>query len=234
MLTIQQRHQRRATSAFVAVDTVDLLADKLIKMIGERRTTLVRRYLGDAPGRPLIVSGLRLSHQGIGDPVTATTMQSVSVNLVNTWGNHQSVHFGVQRAGETEAQVRDRYDNPAQHTVLHQRKDIIFVELVGWPGSPHQDDRVRIERWNASGVGEETTLAFDDINPVQEIAWEVQGDRERRVELWDEFCDTHRLHYEHPDHQRDAACLHRPATLAENLAVIAHLAHLNEQKGQSA
>lgn len=45
--------------------------------------------------------------------------------------------------------------------------------------------------------------------------------------LRDEFCEVHGQHFEHPDH-RDGGCQGRQSTRAEDLAVLAYLASIQE------
>lgn len=225
--TIEQRYERRDTHGFVVAGTVDLLAEKTIGIIGDRRMTLMRRYLGEGAGTPRLYPGYRLWHGGFGDAVERRAGASVVVHVAGPGQRVDHVGFRVGPLEETEEQARERYQNPGDQW-LGQRRDITFVMLLGWPGEPNLDDRVRIERWNEHGVGEETVVVFDDYDPVQEIGWAVKGDRVRQVQLWDEFCDTHGMHFEHPDHQR-MGCVGRQSTLAENLAVLAHLAKVKEQ-----
>lgn len=229
MLPIEKRCQRRDTNAFVTPETVDPLADKLVGIIADRRMTKMHRYLGENSGTPRLFAGMRVDHAARGDGVNRRPGVSVGVYLTSQGRGLEGVAFSIDRDDDTEEQVRDRYHHPEKQW-LGQRRDITFVELSGWPGSPGREDSVRIEYWNQHGVGQETLIVFDDVDPVEEIAWDVKGDRERRVYLWDEFCDTHGLHFEHPDHKA-AGCKGRKSTRAEDLAVLAHLAQLNADGG---
>lgn len=221
-----RRCQSRATNAFVVSETVDALAEKMVGIIGDRRMIKVHRYLGDGGGRPRVFAGLRVDRRSRDDGVYRRAGQSVSVYLARDSRGLEGISFGVRVDDETEDHVRDRYHHPEKQW-LGQRSEITFVELKGWPGSPGREDSIRIEYWNENGVGQETILVFDDADPIQEIAWEVKGDTERYVLLWDEFCDTHNLHFEHPDHVA-AGCKGRKSTRAEDLAVLAHLAERND------
>lgn len=223
MWPIEKRCQQRDTSAFVVAETVDLLADKLVGIIGDRRMTKMHRYLGDHGGTPRLFAGQRPDHRANGGPVNRREGQSVTVYLASQARGLESVGIGIGlHESETEEQVRHRYHHPEEQW-LGQRRDITLVQLDGWPGSPCRDDQIRIEYWNEHGVGQETILVFDDVDHIEEIAWHAKGDPERRVYMWDEFCDAHGLHFEHPDH-RAGACKGRQPTLAENLAVLAEIA----------
>lgn len=225
-LSIRQRCRRRETSGFVVPETVDLLTDRLLEVVGDRRMTLMHRYLGERPGTPRLFAGYRLWHGGLGEPVSITTGRGVSVVLRGPGQRSHVVGFRVAPHVETEKQARDRYDNPGEQW-LGQRREITFVEVRGWPHEPHPEDHVRVEHWNENGLGEETIVAFDDMDPVEEIAWDVKGDLERHVHMWREFCDEHGLHFEHPDHQR-TACTGRRSTRAEDLAILAYLDQTKE------
>jgi hypothetical protein len=217
---IDKRCQRRDTRAFVTTETVDLLAEKMVGIIGDRRMTKMHRYLGERGGVPEVHAGLRVDHRAYGGGVNRTPGRSVGVYL-NGRGL-AGVSFSVHLDDETDEQVAERYHHPEKQW-LGDRRNITHVELRGWPGSPSREDSIRIEYWNDYGVGQETLIVFDDLDPIQEIAWDVKGDRERRVLLWDEFCDAHGLHFEHPDHQ-SAGCKGRQSTRAEDLAMLAVLA----------
>lgn len=229
MWPIEKRCQRRDTAAFVAPETVDLLGEKMIGIIADRRMTKMHRYLGENAGTPRLFPGLRLWHGGFNGPTYARPRMSASVSLAS--GLYPYEGIGIGFADETEAHVRDRYHHPEKHW-LGQRRDITFVELDGWPGSPGRDDRIRIEHWNSNGVGQETILVFDDVDHIQELAWEVQGSKERHVYMDDGWCTTHDRHFEDPDHASQIGrCALRRATVVENLRVLVGLAEQREQSG---
>jgi hypothetical protein len=222
MLGIEKRAAMRDTCSFVTTETVDALAAKLIGMVGDRRMTMMRRYLGERGGTPEVLAGLRIDYRGF-QPVNHRPGMGVGIHL--TPGIH-GVGFSVQRTSETEAQVRERYHHPEKHW-LGRREDIVLVELRGWPGQPQRDDMIRVERWNQHGVGEEIIVVFDDVDLLEEIAWDVKGDKERQVHMWDEFCTLHNQHFEHPGHREfadRAHCTGRPPTRGETLAALAALA----------
>jgi hypothetical protein len=225
---IEKRCERRVTHGFVAAETVDHLAEKMVGVIGDRRISVMHRYLGERAGTPSLVAGYRLWHGGISDAITRTPGHGVSVCLRGPGDRNYSVRFSVGPHEETEEQARERYHHPEEQ-FLGQRREITLVMVQGFPGEPHPDDRVRIETWDENGVGEEKIVAFDPIDPFQEVAWDVKGDRVRYVQFHDEFCDTHGLHFENPDHRR-SGCSSRQSTSAEDLAVLAYLAQLNERR----
>jgi hypothetical protein len=229
VLTIEKRAEMRDTCSFVTTKTVDVLAAKLIGIVGDRRMTVIRRYLGERGGSPTVATGLRLNQRGYGPPVQHRLGRGVSIHLMP---GIEGIGFSVQRDSDTEDEVRERYHHPERHW-LGRREDMIYVELRGWPGQPHKDDAVRIERWNSNGVGEEIIVAFDDFDLLEEIAWDVKGDERREVHMWDEFCDFHGLHYEHPSHERTGQCRGRPPTRGETLTVLGLIASIAEAKADT-
>lgn len=216
MISIEQRAQSRDTYAFVTFMTVDVLARKLIGMVGDRRMSMMRRYLGDHGGTPDVLAGLRIDRRGF-QPISHRLGVGVGVHLRP--GIH-GIGFSVQRSSETEEQARERYHHPEKE-FLGRREELIYVELHGHPGEPHREDRIRVERWNEHGVGEEIIVVFDDVELLEEVAWDVKGDQVREVHMWDEFCTVCSLHFEHHLHHRTAACKGRPPTRGETLAALA-------------
>lgn len=227
MLPIEKRCGLRDTNAFVTPETVDMLADKLIGIIADRRMTKMHRYLGERSSTPRLFPGLRVDRRAYGDGVNRRAGQSVSVYLASEARSLEGVGFSAWRDTEPEEKVAHRYHHPEEQW-LGQRRDITFVELDGWPGSPGREDSIRVEYWNEHGVGQETVLVFDDIDVIEEIAWDVKRDPLRQVYLWNSFCDVHGLHFEHPAH-KGQGCKGRNSTRAEDLAVIAYLAQINEE-----
>lgn len=220
MLTIEKRAEQPHTVAFVTFMTVDVLARKMIGIIGNRRMTKVRRYLGDSAGTTDVMAGLYLDHRGFSDAITHCLARSVGVHLTRRGGAIEGFGFSLDRDDETEAEVRERYHHPEKHW-MGRREEITLVELDGWPGSPQRTDRIRIETWNKHGVGQEVIIVFDDLDVLEEIAWDIKGDIVREVCMWDEFCTVHNLHYEHHLHERSGACEGRPPTRGETLAALA-------------
>lgn len=230
MLPIEQRCTRVTTRAFVTADTVDALADKMLGIIGDRRAIRLDQYLGDHAGIPELVPGQRVWHCGIGDPVRRTARQSMYVTLGSHIHGVKGVGFSIGHNDDTEDDLIARYNSKQDPRA---RRDLTVVSLNGCPGEPRPKDNIRVEHWNKDGVGRATTLVFDDILVVEELAWDIKGDRERRVHLWDEYCDTHDMHVEHPEHPQ-RGCSPRTATLAENLDVLAHLARTTPSSGVGA
>lgn len=223
MLSIEKRCQQRHTASFVTPETVDLLGEKMIGIIADRRMSKVHRYLGEDRGTPEVRTGLRVWPGGFSGPTTLRPGQSASVNLASRKHLLEGIGIGVLMPNEDESTVRDRYHHPEKNW-LGQRREITLVELDGWPGSPSLEDQIRIERWNEHGVGQETTVVFDDLDPVQEIFWDVKGDSERRVYMDDSFCIVHERHMEDPQHKYEAACSLRRSTRAEDLRALAAIA----------
>lgn len=227
MWPIEKRCQQRHTVAFVAAETVDLLAEKMIGIVADRRMTKAHRYLGDRGGEPDLRTGLRVWPGGFDGRTRLRSGESASIHLASSRYSFEGIGFSVRMPNEGEGMVRDRYHHPEKHW-LGERREITLVELDGWPGSPARDDRIRVEYWNEHGVGQETIVVFDDLDPVQEIFWDVKGDTERRVYMHDEFCTVHERHMEDPQHTYQAACVLRQSTHAENLRAIAAIAEAED------
>lgn len=224
MWTIERRIEQPHTRAFVVPETVDALGKKMIGIVGERRMTKMHRYLGKQAGTPDIYNGLRLWHGGFDTATRQRPRESVGISLFSQSRFYEGVSFSINRMDETEEQVAQRYNHP-EDQFLGQRRDITLVELAGWSGEPRRDDQIRIEYWNSNGVGQETILTFDDVNPVQELFWDIKNDKIRHVHMGDDFCTDHEQHYEDPRHiYKYGVCELRPATMAENLHLLAKLA----------
>lgn len=224
MLSIEKRAASRDTRGFVVAETVDVLAAKFHALIADRRITKMHRYIRSEGGSPSVYAGLRPDHQGFSGALTHTPGRGAGVHLASRARGLEGAGFSIGcDEDESEELMRKRYHDGAQG---NRRVDITYVELTGWPGSPARDDSIRIEYWNRDGVGQETILVFDDFDLIDELFWEVKGDKERQVCMWDEFCDVHGLHYEHPSHERGSSCGHRKSTRAEDLTVLGLLAAL--------
>lgn len=227
MWPIEKRCRQHHTRAWVAPETVDLLGQKMIGLVGDRRMTKAHRYLGEGRGTPELTAGLRVWHGGYGGPTTVRPGLSAGISFSSRRRLLEGIGFSVREDSETEDQIAERYDHPERQW-LGQRRDITLVELTGWPGEPSSDDSIRIEFWNEHGVGQETLIAFDDVNLVQELAWAVKGDKVREMHLDDEFCTSCGQHVEDPGHDWSGSCVRRRATLAENLALLAAFAAQKE------
>lgn len=223
MISIEERCKRRSFSGFVAPETIDLLAEKMFGIIGDRRMTKMHRYLGEQSGIPRLFPGLRVWTGGLG---TSTTLHSglfASISLANRSHPFESLGFSVYLSDDSEEEAASRYHD-SEKRWLGQRRDVTLVELRGWPGECGRDDQIRIEYWNSNGVGQEIIIVFDDVSPIQELAWDVKGDKERQSYMDEEFCTVHGLHYEDLAHSYSGfGCEFRPATLAENLKLLADL-----------
>ena len=226
--SIAKRCQQRRTHAFVTPETVGPLGQKMIGLVADRRMTMMHRYLGEQSGTPRLYAGLRVWTGGLGPATIIRPGQSAAISLASVQRPLEGIGFSVGPERQTEEQLAERYHHPERQW-LGERRDITLVELNGWPGSPTRDDSVRVEHWNQHGVGQETIVVFDDIDPIQEIAWIVKQDKEHRIHFEDEFCTLHRRHFEDPEHSfQPSRCALRPATLTENLTLLAHLGSIRE------
>lgn len=227
-MSIERRCQQRHTQGFVTPETVNPLGEKMIGIIADRRMTKMHRYLGERGGKPQLYAGLRVWTGGLTAPTTIRSRQSAAITLASHQRPFEGLGFSIGHEDLTEEQFAQRYHHPEQQW-LGERRNITLVELNGWPQSPTSDDSVRIEHWNKHGVGHETIIIFDDIDPIQEIAWDIKDDKERRVHSESEFCTIHSRHFEDPEHIfQSRHCALRPATLAENLKLLADLAAMGD------
>lgn len=220
MISIEERCHRRHTEAFVAPETVDALGEKMVGVIGDRRMTKMHRYLGERPGVPNLFPGLRVWSGGYDGPVQLVPGRAAHVYLASRTHRFQGIGFSIGREDDTELRAASRHSEP-EGQFLGQRRDVTFVEIDGRPGERGAEDRIRVEFWNSHGVGQEMIVVFDDLDPVQEIAWDLKGDAVRHTLMDNEFCVTHQCHYETPGHGYDPGCDLRAATLAESLRLLA-------------
>lgn len=174
MNTDRLNHDREVRAA-VALDTIDILADRVRNLLASgRRMTLVNRYTYiDAP--PTVTAGLTVD----GEP--------------QCWRNAQGSGFVVRLkpgvlcqfgfaayTGEhdTEADAWRRYHDGKSiaDNYLERRKNVTEVTMVGGlPNSgPGRDELLVIRAWNRDGVCEETVVAFDydtrtENPPIMEV-----------------------------------------------------------------
>lgn len=186
--TTEQRLGRYglAANVWVAYDNVDTIADHVLGLIGTgRRMTVIRRYLN-----------LRRSEDNR-ERVEAVTSGELDVKTglyvgseaeyrkpIDRWsqsnpvgkGLHIHLSPGIEGFGfgayeyenPTEERAAERY-NGKDGTVFNRREDVTRIRTSGEPGYPRHTDRIVIETWNQHGVGIETTIAFEDDGPNDEV-----------------------------------------------------------------
>ncbi|GAB2732999.1 hypothetical protein [Nocardioides pakistanensis] len=160
MLPIQERLACRDATVFVASDSFDALAERVLAIVGTgRRMTLVQRYL-DTEGRARsldIHTSLRLDDVPDGGVERWSRTDSLAGRGLHVHlapGIHGFGFAAYDRDG-TESDVARRYhaDRPRNVTV---------ARVDAWTDSPSREDRIEIERWNDHGVCRVTTVAFEE------------------------------------------------------------------------
>ncbi len=151
----------RSVRAMVALDTVDVLSERVLAMLAHgRRMTVVCRLIHPVDhldNEPTILAGLIVD----GPPrVERGIRAELFVTLRTTEGPRtEAFGFAVGHEDVTEADAWARYrDNTTQ-----KRVNFTWVSLTGgMPGDgPALDDQIIIRRWNSHGVCRETIVAFD-------------------------------------------------------------------------
>jgi hypothetical protein len=163
--------------AAVALDTIDLLAERVQNLLkAGRRMTLVRRW-ADRDNTPTVTAGLtlfeepRLRHQDDGGA-------GFGVHL------RPGIHgFGFSAyacdGNTTEAEVWKRYHADKGDDHWTRRRNITVVEIDGGmaDSGPGRDDQLTIRHWNEHGVCEEIVVAFDPgPSPYAEVLEELEED----------------------------------------------------------
>ncbi len=174
----------RHVTAMVAVDTIDLLAERITNLLAHgRHITIARRYTYvDSP--PDLYVGLTVD----GEPA----LRHHSRPLGASFGVHlkpgiRGFGFSAYRDdARTEADAWKAYhaaeglsDDP-----FRRRRDMTYVEINGGlPGDgPARDDQLTIRFWNEHGVCDEQVIGFDyDTGPAAEKA------RQEEAEYDEEF-----------------------------------------------
>jgi hypothetical protein len=147
------RSQRHA-NAMVALDTVELVAERVVNLLSHgRRMTMTRRYTHTGH-TPEVKPGLTLD--GMPRLWQRDGGAGLGVHLKPGLGG-----FGFSAyAGEanTEAQEWKRF-----HADPDDRRNMTEVEIIGGlPGDgPARDDQLTIRYWNSNGVCDERVIAFD-------------------------------------------------------------------------
>lgn len=155
------RSQRHVT-AMVALDTVDLLAERVQQLLSHgRRVTMTRRYtyLDHAPE---VLVGLHLAEEP------------------KVWHRDDGAGFGVRlgpdllagfgfsaygyEGSATEAEAWKRYHAGTEGGgPFERRRDMVYVTINGGLAGdgPARDDLLVIRAYNGDGVCDERVVAFD-------------------------------------------------------------------------
>lgn len=167
----------------VALDTIDLLAERVLNLLASgRRITLVRRYVSH-DGTPDVFAGLveeapsRLRRRG--DPEGAWFGVQLKPGL-RGFGFFAYAHDG--NATEAEVWARYRAGND-ESDPFARRSNITLLEIDGGmaESGPGRNDRLVIQHWNEHGVCEEIIVAFDATDrltaAVRELEAEIEWQR---------------------------------------------------------
>lgn len=158
MPSIAERNQRRELRAFVAIDTIDVIAERITNLARSGRLcTIVFRY--DSSKEVEVNTGLSLdtgARNGGVHPFTQTEPvgRGVSVYLrpgIRSYGLSAYADDGLEEA------VRERFH-------AEQPRDATYVVITGGSTSDGRnvgrEDSIQITRYNEHGVGMFTTIAF--------------------------------------------------------------------------
>lgn len=153
----------RQTTALVALDTIDILAGRVMNLLSHgRRITVTRRYTYvDEP--PEVTAGLTLD----GEPKVwkrddgAGFGVHLKPGLLSGFGFSCYAHEG--NTTEEEAWTRYRAGKSTSGNYFERRRDVTEVRIGGGlPGDgPARDDELVIRHWNGDGVCDERVVAFD-------------------------------------------------------------------------
>ncbi len=147
--------QRSHCNAMVALDTADVLAQRVVNLLSHgRRITIVRRYV-DRNGTPEVYAGLTPSQEP------------------NVWNRNGSSGFGVRldQPGRlhafgfsAQAGVNDTEEGEWKRYHADDRVDMTEIIITGGldGDGPARDDHLEIRHWNTYGVCEEIVVAFDN------------------------------------------------------------------------
>lgn len=156
------RAQRHVT-AMAALDTVDLLAERVQQLLSHgRRMTMTRRYtyVNDPPE---VIAGLTVR----GEP--KLWRQDDGAGFDVRLGPDMLAGFGFIAHGHdgsaTEAEAWKRYHaaKAESSNFSERRRDMTLVEITGGMAGdgPARDDLIVIRAWNRDGVADERVIAFD-------------------------------------------------------------------------
>lgn len=171
MTPIKERLNNYHLAGFVAMDTVDAFADRILAVVRDRTMVVVSQYRSSRPDeRPRPSLGSLDVKPGLWRDQHATRYEGGidRWSQVNPVGKGVHLHlkpgfngFGIgahEYESPTEQAVRDRYHSDGYYA----RRNLTFVRIEGWPGDRNErtDDRIHIERWNEHGVCVETLVLF--------------------------------------------------------------------------
>lgn len=181
MQALTERLDDRDFIAWVAMDTIDPLIERVVGIVGtDREMTLLHTYRHTVPhnptdaqrdGKPLsritIQTGLRLLNSQDYDVPAIDIWEQVNPQgkgLVVRLGTSILDGFGFSahhHQGATEDEVRNQYHRHVAGEMYSRRRNLTKIDIVGVSGRPHRDDRIIIEHWNDHGVCSDKIVAFN-------------------------------------------------------------------------
>lgn len=173
---IADRNRARTLTAFVAVDTIEVIERRITNLARSGRlVTLVTRYHDSR--ETTVKPGLSLSiNERLGGIQSFTNAsphgRGLSVHL-----SPGIVSYGVSAYANDgdEDEVRRRYHSDSP-------RDAVYITITGGdsddPGYANLDDSIVIDRYNEHGARHHTTVAFAYVSPKDRI------DAEARVLDW--------------------------------------------------
>lgn len=171
-LPLAERVGKHDLHAFVALDTIDLLADHLTAIVGTgRRFSVFDQYVGDKP--------LSLWETGYRAKTSLYLSQETRYESgIHRWeqrcfpaGKGITFHcdpgivaWGIS-AYDLAREKHNRTEDAAAayyHSRTERRTNVTLVRVDGWPSHPARSDRIFIEHWNEHGVCQETLVMFEE------------------------------------------------------------------------
>jgi hypothetical protein len=159
VIDIAKRASEHRMVAFVAHDTIDVIMDRVERLVrSERRMTLVRRYLGEQ-SHMKISTGLVVDTDARNGGLYRGRQNNPSgkwLSLVLRPGIEMFSVSAHDKDGD-EAEVQRRYNST--------RKDCDIITITGGADGYGfgRQDQIELTRYNEFGVGEDVTIAFDTV-----------------------------------------------------------------------
>lgn len=140
-------------SAMVAGDTIELLAERVKRLVSHgRRIAMTQRYIHTG-NPPHLFAGLTVAS-------TNTWPDAFSVRLEP--GALFGFGFSVEQATEAEAWKLYHTGLADSPDFQRRRRDITHVEITGGVYGASRDDQIVISEWNGDGACDERVIAFDN------------------------------------------------------------------------
>jgi hypothetical protein len=165
MMTTDRIRTRRHVEAMAALDTVELLAERVSNLLSHgRRMAMTQRYAWvNRP--PKLSVGLTVREQGAWRQDNAAgftvRLEGGSSLLLDVFG---FAAYGYEGSA-TEAEAWKRYHaaKADSRVFFERRRNMTCVTINGGlPGDgPARDDLIVIQHWNDDGVCDERVIAFD-------------------------------------------------------------------------